>query len=261
MTCTRRSTTNTPADPAPPSTCKCKNCQCNLQSVQHANENRCHQQNHLQQKQLHDNHHRCTSSEKLRHTSSSGPAITSLSSVYLCLGILTLALASLSVLFYSHVTSCSAMCDMASSSPSSFAGFLNCPNSTSSSSINTADNYRGLHRRAVSADDAESYVDKFSAQEEEEEAKAEDFLSTSAGTSSSSPLLFRERFRQELLASEHMLALMVERILQQQISATGEEWQQHNQPRPDHHQQQQHQGHLEHANKNYIPLGNFDDQR
>uniref|UniRef100_A0A1I8NP61 Olfactomedin-like domain-containing protein n=1 Tax=Stomoxys calcitrans TaxID=35570 RepID=A0A1I8NP61_STOCA len=224
---------NDPADIVP--TCKCKNCQCNLPRNVAPKENKSQQHDSLQQPHQ---HHKLPhlppqtrSSEKL---ASSGSATTSLSSIYICLGILTLALATLSVLFYSHVTSCNAF-DSSASSTSSPSCYRNCQNSTSAESDN-----RGTgapQKRDVPGG-------KF----------PHDFSSTS-----SSPLLFRERFQQELLASEHMLYSMVERILQQQKQQQptvhdSEQWQEYNQQYLQDHPQPQ-------PTQKHLPLGNIlDDQ-
>ncbi|XP_061402508.1 uncharacterized protein LOC133338347 [Musca vetustissima] len=206
-----------------------------------------------------------TTSSKISSSPSSGQAnkptvITSLGNVYLCLGILTLALASLAVLFYSHVTSCptsSACC------PSPLPPHNNCVNCQNSTSLPI--NQEGVteqhqlpphhHQRRDTptlAGDAELFGENF----------PQDFLSTRTSSSTSEratseSLLYRERFRRELLDSEHMLYSMVERILQQQQQQTSGELQR----MQDHHQDDD-EGQNHHINTKHISLGNaVEDQR
>ncbi|XP_073844679.1 uncharacterized protein isoform X2 [Musca autumnalis] len=251
-------TINEPATANTP--CKCKNCQCNFKNVQQQKENK-----YLP--------------FAAASTSSSGKSspdkptvITSLANVYLCLGILTLALASLSVLFYSHVTSCpttsvSSCCYDGTTQPplgtSANSNCVNCQNSTllpikqNGEDEETSGQHHHHQRRDVPAG-GEPAVGKF----------PQDSLSTET---SSSPLLFRERFRQELLDSEHMLYSMVERILQQQ-QTSGElqrlqQKQQQQQPHQQqlfhgHQQEQQQQSNHHEINTKHISSGNVvEDQR
>ncbi|XP_046810127.1 uncharacterized protein LOC111678143 [Lucilia cuprina] len=170
---------------------KCKNCQCNLQSDQHLKENQKQQEHHH-----HHNHHDyeplylhqpkalCKQSNIPPPSPPTPPAnvITSLATVYICLGILTLALASLSVLFYSHVVSCTTTCQ----------------NSTTSTLLN--------NRQMAVTSSRENIPKEFP---------------SSSSSSSSEPLtfpMFREQFQQELFASEHVLRSMIEQILLKQSS-------------------------------------------
>ncbi|KAI8118099.1 Olfactomedin-like protein 2A [Lucilia cuprina] len=175
---------------------KCKNCQCNLQSDQHLKENQKQQEHH------HHNHHDyeplylhqpkalCKQSNIPPPSPPAPPVnvITSLATVYICLGILTLALASLSVLFYSHVVSCTTTCQ----------------NSTTSTLLNN-------HQMAETSS---------------RENIPKEFPSSSS-SSSSEPLtlpMFREQFQQELFASEHVLRSMIEQILLKQSSVGNGEF-------------------------------------
>ncbi|XP_075165524.1 uncharacterized protein LOC142237937 [Haematobia irritans] len=233
---------NEPADIVP--TCKCKNCQCNLQSVQHHQKDQHRHQHHHHHQQL----PQCSSCEK---SSVSRNSITSLSSVYICLGILTLALATLSVLFYSHVTSCNAFSE---NSPLRPACHSNCQNSSLHSATIKPSAYHdeegpSYQRRRAIAEGTEPFDEKF----------PQDFSSTSSSSSPTPPLLFREHFRQELLASEHMLYSLVESILQKQTKDFGE-WQRYNQQQQQ--QQHQHQQNLYGHGLKVQPssLGNLNDQ-
>lgn len=222
---TTTTTTSEPADIT--STCKWKNCQCNLQNDSQLKENKhCHP----------------------AHGAATSPAIchqqyqpTSLVTVYICLGILTLALASLSVLFYSHVV----------------FSETTCQNFTSSEQQHQHRNEDYRHSFAPT-------MDKFS-----KDFSSSLLLTTSsqqqtvsptsspppppppASLSTSSSLLFREQFHQELLASELMLQSMIEKILLQQASGAVE----HKQQQQEQQQQQLHQ------NEKHLPLGNLNDQR
>uniref|UniRef100_A0A1B0FGN9 Uncharacterized protein n=1 Tax=Glossina morsitans morsitans TaxID=37546 RepID=A0A1B0FGN9_GLOMM len=100
---------------------KFKNCECNLQNDRkHADNKQQQQQNETVTKTAYpsNNQHMlstdvCRNYKVLRDdqpTIIPTTGLTSLSTVYLYLGILTLALASLSVLFYSHVSSASVNC-------------------------------------------------------------------------------------------------------------------------------------------------------
>ncbi|XP_005177473.1 uncharacterized protein LOC101894193 [Musca domestica] len=229
-------------EPAATNACKCKNCQCNFQNVQQQKENK---------------YLPFTASSKTPCSPSATgqlnkpTVVTSLANVYLCLGILTLALASLAVLFYSHVTSCPASSTTACCHPTlppspSSNNCVNCQNSTSLpiNQEGTSEKQHHHQRRDTSTaggEVAEPFAEKF----------PQDFLSTSSSpSSSSSPLLFRERFRRELLDSEHMLYSMVERILQQQTSGELQRMQ----------QQLQQQQNLQ-TNTKHISLGKVEDQR
>lgn len=208
--------TGEPVDNTP--TSKWKNCQCNLQSDQRLSENpKQEQQQQQQQKNLptHQDyeqlfHHQppstCKQQTGKQHSlSSSGSpppptnVITSLTTVYICLGILTLALASLSVLFYSHVVSCSTSttCQNASSPPHN-------------------DNFNPMGSMSSSAPlEGEKIPKAFSS--------SSTSLPSSSLSSAEPPLsLFREQFQQELLASEHVLRSLVEKILLQPLTENGE---------------------------------------
>lgn len=174
---------------------KWKNCQCNLQNDLPHNYERLY----LHQPSTNKHHHASdTSSSSSRNPSSPPPnVITSLATVYICLGILTLALASLSVLFYSHVVSCP----------------TNCQNSTFASSAVLCNSH---HRQEQQMGQTTSSSSSIIGDEIPKE-----FSSSESSSSSSTLSLFREQFQKELFASEHVLRSMLEKILSQQQQQTA----------------------------------------
>ncbi|KAL9919812.1 uncharacterized protein ACN427_001609 isoform 6-T7 [Glossina fuscipes fuscipes] len=164
---------------------KFKNWECNLQNDRkHADNKQQQQQNETVTKTAYpSNNQHMLSTDVYRNckvlrdgqpTIIPTTTLTSLSTVYLYLGILTLALASLSVLFYSHVSSAS----------------VNCHNTKLYSTTTTTKQH--MPTAAVAGAGAAAAA-----------AAAE----------------YREKFHQELLASETILRTMIENIILQQAIA------------------------------------------